>query len=53
MEAAKTLVNNMLRETERHEKSEAMSMEEKAGQTTAMHIHTEQVLGLIPPGQKV
>lgn len=50
MEAAKRLVNNTLGVTGRREKSEQREREE-AGRAAVMHIHTEQVLGLIPPGQ--
>lgn len=51
MEAAKRLVNNTLGVTGRREKSEAARKTEEAGRAAVMHIHTEQVLGLIPPGQ--
>lgn len=56
MEAAKRLVNNTLGVTGRREKSEAARKTEEAGRAASsvsyvMHIHTEQVLGLIPPGQ--
>lgn len=51
MEAAKRFVNNTLGATGRREKSEAARKTEEAGRAAVMHIHTEQVLGLIPPSQ--